>query len=928
VGAIIPQQENYRTHFGRSLDLTRIDYSIRCANHGFMRPMTDLSRETVALDGHLSALLQKRLNRVAALDWLVEPAQGQGIDEGKAEAYATFVRHQLELLPNFRERIMDLAWGTFDGRAASELGWCADGRWWRIDDLHWIHPRRLSFGPNRDLRVVDSARDGSGFQPGVGFAIEEVPYKFVVHKPRMFGDYQEREGLSPRTLYWSFFCRFGTRERLALLELFGKPWRIVMPKGDLPHNTESLNSAFEQINALGAQSTARMPPGMEVQITQPQKGAGDVHDQTIDHAMKVLSKLVLGSTGTTDAVSTGLGSSIGDAHVTEEDLLIASDARRLAEAVESAVTDAMIAVNFGPNEIRHAPRFLLSTDPPLDRLQEGDRIEKALRIGIDVSLEEARQKMGFRELKEGEPFLRTIQRPSEPGMVAPPPAPTIIYPVGQAPPPGEITDTPFIGLNVPTNDNGPSGTPPPSGDAGPPPAGPPPEPPPDGGATAMTADEDTPDEMIEALAAKMTELGIVRCEHGHSNRCHKCGIERVRDVELADDGEPVWSIAWRPIRKPKASSPPALTEAARQARPITAGEQCDVDGILSAAIDGQSIEWRPELLRDPETTTHHACALHGSTVCLAVQPESVNGSPDTLVTRGVAETSASGTGAFARELVEAVQGKKTARSIRAAIEAAAKRFDNGKIAEPIERELLQGGMLGALDADFEAEENKPVAVESFTALHPTHLLAERDPRFAARPIEEAIRVFLDKEAVTRDVFDSMSKAAQRRAFTVARAANEEMVRTVKRELMRQLAIGADLADFGKNAVARFEAAGWTPANPSHVETIFRTNVISGYNGGRVRQMRQPEVLELRPFWQIMTVNDGPPRQRSSHQAVHGIVLAAADPFWQRATPPFGYNCRCRIRSISTNQGKDVVRNGGSIAGLPDPGFTSGIGTLL
>jgi hypothetical protein len=64
----------------------------------------------------------------------------------------------------------------------------------------------------------------------------------------------------------------------------------------------------------------------------------------------------------------------------------------------------------------------------------------------------------------------------------------------------------------------------------------------------------------EALAAKMTELGIPRCEHGYSNRCRICGIERVRDVVMGDDGEPKWSIAWQAITSTP-PPPPQLTPA-------------------------------------------------------------------------------------------------------------------------------------------------------------------------------------------------------------------------------------------------------------------------------------------------------------------------------------------------------------------------------
>lgn len=318
-------------------------------------------------------------------------------------------------------------------------------------------------------------------------------------------------------------------------------------------------------------------------------------------------------------------------------------------------------------------------------------------------------------------------------------------------------------------------------------------------------------------------------------------------------------------------------------------------------------------------------AIAARHVCLAAQPRSVHGSPDTLITRGVDATLVV-TEQLAEAIVRAVAGKTNARAIEVAINGAAKRFGTSKLAAPIERELLHGALLGALDSSHEAETGSPVKIETFRTLHGT-LLAS-DTGFAGRPIKEAIAAFLKKKAVTRDVFDQMEKEAQRRAFTVAGMANDAMVSTVKRELIRQVAVGADLREFGKNAAKRFEAAGWVPINPSRVETIFRTNTLNSYNAGRARQMLQPDVLAVRPFIQILGAGDGPPRQRPTHAAVHGVVLRASDPFWTNACPPFGYNCRCRIRSLSVKQGAPLVREGTSIHGLPDPGFTSGMSTLF
>jgi SPP1 gp7 family putative phage head morphogenesis protein len=312
---------------------------------------------------------------------------------------------------------------------------------------------------------------------------------------------------------------------------------------------------------------------------------------------------------------------------------------------------------------------------------------------------------------------------------------------------------------------------------------------------------------------------------------------------------------------------------------------------------------------------------------LAAQPSSVHGTPDLLVERGT-DALLAVTEQLAEAIVRAVHGKSSARAIKSAIEGAARRFGSRKLAMPIRRELLHGAMLGALDSAWEAAEDEAIAIERFTDLHPARRALAADTGFTKKPMADAIAAFLKKKAVTRETFDRMEASAQRKAFTVAGAASEEMVQAVKRELARQVEAGADLKDFGRHAAKRFEQAGWVPANGSHVETVFRTNVIGAYSQGRVRQMTEPEALKLRPFWQWLTCND-PPRVRPNHFAMHGVVLRATDPLWLEAYPPAGYNCRCRVRSLSLHEGAGKVQEGKNFRRyVPDDGFTSGLPALL
>lgn len=312
------------------------------------------------------------------------------------------------------------------------------------------------------------------------------------------------------------------------------------------------------------------------------------------------------------------------------------------------------------------------------------------------------------------------------------------------------------------------------------------------------------------------------------------------------------------------------------------------------------------------------------------QPRSTFGSPEDIIEAGT-DLLAAQTERLGIAIAKATHGLSSAKAIHAAIKRTAREWPVRRMALPLQAELEHGAMLGALDADFEARTDRPVAVPSFAALHAPILLApydrSTDPAFATRPVKDARKQFEQRQPVTRDVYDSLSDAARRRSVTVAGAATADIVRTVQRELVRQVSEGADLRDFSNRVVPRLEQAGWTPLNDSHVENVLRTNVGTAYNAGRAQQMTQPTVLRYRPFWQIVTVNDGPPRQRPAHQAAHLVVLRADDPFWLEAYPPFGYQCRCRVRSLSRREGEPLVVSGRSLRGLPDPGFTSGLSQL-
>jgi SPP1 gp7 family putative phage head morphogenesis protein len=311
------------------------------------------------------------------------------------------------------------------------------------------------------------------------------------------------------------------------------------------------------------------------------------------------------------------------------------------------------------------------------------------------------------------------------------------------------------------------------------------------------------------------------------------------------------------------------------------------------------------------------------------------GSVEHLVVRGARE-GAKETTAWASRLAEAAGDGGRELDILRAVTTAAKGLDVGKLARALERRIVHSLMLGALDANWEAENDEVVKPPSFLpseGKRPARVLLDEgggeqgepdapppappEREFATRPFAQALSSFIARKVIPRAEFDRLGAEAKRRAFTVAGLARDEMLETVHKQLTASMQAGEDLRGFKARLSERFDEAGWTKLNSSHVETVFRNATMSAYSSGRVAQMKQPTTMALRPFWQVLGVNDS--RTRPSHRALHGKVFPAG----AAPQPPYGHNCRCRLVSRSA---KDVERLGLSVmalsgvSGVPDPGW--------
>ncbi len=186
------------------------------------------------------------------------------------------------------------------------------------------------------------------------------------------------------------------------------------------------------------------------------------------------------------------------------------------------------------------------------------------------------------------------------------------------------------------------------------------------------------------------------------------------------------------------------------------------------------------------------------------------------------------------------------------------------------------------------------------------------------PFQDQIDYLLNKLRLPTERWDDIQRSAHDRAFMVAGAVKADLLKDLHGAVVRA-AQGGGLDAFRKDfkaTVAKHGWTGWTGEGTKDGEAwrtkvIYQTNMAQSYWAGRYRQMSDPDVLKLRPYWRYIH-SDGVANPRPHHLAWHGLTLKADHPFWQTHFAPNGWGCRCRIEAVSKREGE-----ASAAAGLDD-----------
>ena len=191
----------------------------------------------------------------------------------------------------------------------------------------------------------------------------------------------------------------------------------------------------------------------------------------------------------------------------------------------------------------------------------------------------------------------------------------------------------------------------------------------------------------------------------------------------------------------------------------------------------------------------------------------------------------------------------------------------------------------------------------------------RIPDWLKLPFEEALEYHTNKIALPAESLEQLMAEYHDLAFVVSGLTRADLTSDMQWLIERAIADGMSLEDFKRQFDRLISRKGWQPKGnkDARLRTIFDTNQRRSQAAGHFKRMREPEMVNRRPYWMWKWRDSVVPRPH--HKALDGKVFLASEPFWEIAMCPCAYGCRCTVFALSE---RDIQRMGKTVEKPPDP----------
>ncbi len=346
-----------------------------------------LAEDIEERDLHYAGVLGTRKMQVSGLEIVVDAAG----DDADSIADADLAR-AVTARDAFQTELTDILDAIGKGISHTEILWDMSERQWMVAALRWRDPTWFAFDPADGETSL--LRENGGNVP-------LAPSKWIVHQAKVKSGLPVRGGIA-RAACWSYlFKSFAQRDWAIFVEAYGQPLRI--GKWGEGASEDDKRTLFNAVSMIGTDYAATIPASMAIEFVKADvSGSHELYEKRCDWLDRQVSKLVLGQTGTTDAVAGGYA--VGRVHDGVRADIEASDARQLAATLNRDLVRPLVSLNRGVPRSGAYPKIRLVRAERADA-QWMTAVRTFVELGGTVGMSTVRDRLGLPDPGKGEDLL-------------------------------------------------------------------------------------------------------------------------------------------------------------------------------------------------------------------------------------------------------------------------------------------------------------------------------------------------------------------------------------------------------------------------------------------------------------------------------------------------------------------------------------------
>lgn len=350
---------------------------LRAADNGEVEAYFELAEDIEERDSHYLAQLATRRRSVSQLPITVNPAS----ESPEHQKHAEFLREWIKT-GVLRSCLFDMLDAIGKGISVMEVDWHHKNGKVLPRALIWRTQRWFTFDRTDGETLL--LREGVAGEP-------LIPHKFVVHRSKAKSGLTIRSGIARVAVWLWMFKSFTVKDWAIFLQNYGQPIRIgKYGRGATEPEKDVL---WRAVSGIAGDCAAIIPREMLIEFHEvgSKSSSTDMYESRADWHNREISKLILGQTTTTDAVSGG--HAVAKEHRLVQEDIERSDALDASDTLNAQLAPNIIAFNFGPQDEYPTIHVGRPDEVPLKEFSEA--FDKLAKHGLTAEASFLRDRLGI-----------------------------------------------------------------------------------------------------------------------------------------------------------------------------------------------------------------------------------------------------------------------------------------------------------------------------------------------------------------------------------------------------------------------------------------------------------------------------------------------------------------------------------------------------